>query len=88
MRRIARTHSKAIFRQLSQTEGATGVKTIIENHDAWLHNADVQAEITVATRLAVLNRPRGEVTAQRIARQRQSLAALTTRLPHRLSHAG
>jgi len=70
MRTLSSEHSKGIFRQLASVEGATGVKTIIENHDSWVHNAQVQAEIA-----CLMVRPQPAV-AQRIARNQQALAPL------------
>lgn len=82
------SHTKAIFQQLRATDGATGVKTIIENHDAWLHNEDVCDEITVALRTQLSAQRRPDSVHQRIVAQRDQLARLVTRLPFRLSTAG
>ncbi|MGN6366981.1 MAG: hypothetical protein ACTHN5_01845 [Phycisphaerae bacterium] len=84
----ALTDSKAIFEQLSDTDGAEGVRTVIENHDAWLQNAAVQLNITAAMRAQVARTPRPEIVNRRIELQRQKLQALVTRLPIRLSSAG
>jgi hypothetical protein len=82
------TDSKAIFEQLGDTDGAAGVRTVIENHDAWLQNAAVQLNITAAMRAQVARTPRSEIVNRRIELQRQKLEALVTRLPIRLSSAG
>jgi hypothetical protein len=82
------SHTKAIFQQLRATDGATGVKTIIENHDAWLHNEDVRAAITIALRTQLTAQRRPDSVQQRIAAQRDQLARLATRLPLRLCTAG
>ena len=80
--------TKGIFEQLADTDGSTGVHTVIENHDAWLHNAAVQLHITAAIRTQLARSPRPEITARRIELQRQKLQSLVTRLPIRLSSAG
>ena len=80
--------SKAIFEQLSDTDGAMGVQTVIENHDAWVQNAAVQLNITAVMRAQVTRAPRPELVNRRIELQRQKLESLVTRLPIRLSSAG
>lgn len=78
------SESRAIFAQL-RAEPRAAVRSVIENHDAWLHSASVQAEIdaTITRRLA--GQPRLAAVAQRIAEQRQALAALVVRMP---AHVG
>jgi hypothetical protein len=80
--------SKAIFEQLADTDGAMGVRTVIENHDAWVQNAAVQLNITAAMRAQLARTPRPEIVNRRIELQRQKLQSLVTRLPIRLSSAG
>ena len=86
MRRLS--HTKSIFGQLRDTDGATGVKTIIENHDAWVHNDEVRAEITAALRARVGGQWRGDATMARIEAQRAKLASVVTRLQVRVGAAG
>jgi hypothetical protein len=88
MRKLASEHTKGIFRQLGGVEGATGVKTIIENHDAWVHNAQVQDQITQAMRMQTMHKPRMAGVSERIARNRAALSGLVQRLPMRVGTAG
>jgi len=88
MRTLGSQDSKGIFRQLAAIPGASGVKTIIENHDAWLHNAAAEAEITAQIRAIALYRLRPAEVMARLAAQREALAPLVTRLPMRFSHTG
>lgn len=80
--------SKAIFEQLADTDGAQGVRTVIENHEAWLQNTAVQLNISAAMRAQLARMPRPELVSRRIEKQRQALQSLVTRLPLRLSSAG
>ena len=80
------SHTKAIFQQLGNTPGGQGVKTIIENHDAWLHNDEIQISVALRAQLVAQRRP--ESVARRIEAQRSRLDRLVTRLPMRLSTAG
>ncbi len=88
MSRLSSETSRGIFHQLANVPGGSGVKTVIENHDAWLHNLAAEIEITSAIRAAAAHRLRPARIARRLARQRQSLASLVTHLPARLSTAG
>lgn len=81
-------NSRAIFRQLAAVPGASGVKTIIENHDAWLHSEETEAEITAALRLEAVCRPRSASLNARLEANRQALSSLVVQLPSRLAHAG
>ncbi|HUO10849.1 MAG TPA: hypothetical protein VM008_21280 [Phycisphaerae bacterium] len=81
------SHTRDIFEQLADTDGATGVRTIIENHDAWLNNSAVQHHINAAIRTQLARSARAEIVTRRIELQRQRLQALITRLPIRLSSA-
>ena len=82
------THqSKALFRQLADAPGPSGVKTLIENHDAWLNNTAIQSEISVALRHQLTHTPRPTETAQRITNQRRALAVLAIPLPVKLAHS-
>ena len=76
--------TSAIFAQLAAIPGTQAVKTLIENHDAWSHCDTVQA--LARARLAA--GPRSVMQEARIARQRQALAPLVTRLPMRYASAG
>jgi hypothetical protein len=79
---------RGLFHQLAHTPGSAGVKTIIENHDAWLHNHELSALVSPAMRLEIVHRARAAGLTERIATQRAALAPLLTRLPRRLSDAG
>lgn len=87
MRQIQSEQSRGIFRQLANLSEPTGVKTVIENHDAWLHNADVEEEIALAL-LALEHRSRPAETTKKMQAQRQALAGLVTRVPCRIASAG
>ena len=82
--------TQAIFRQLAHAHGpaSDNVKTVIENHDAWLHNADAQIAVSAALRLHLARSPRPESVTRRIFQQRASLDALVTRVATRFSSAG
>ena len=88
MRELSSQQSKGIFRQIAEVDGAQGVKTVIENHDAWVHNDEVLEAIDAAMQMAAAARPRGPELTQRIARQRAALGSLVTRVPLRFSNAG
>ena len=86
--------SQAVFEQLASLEasgseaGGGAVKCIIENHDAWIHNCQIETLLNAAHRLQIARSQRDEVVAARIRRQRASLGTLITRLPQRISSAG
>ena len=83
--------SKLIFQQLGQADDAApggGVHTIIENHDAWTHNASILSQLSVGLRTHLTRATRPALVAQRIARQQQRLQSLITTLPTRLPAAG
>lgn len=80
--------SKGVFAQLSNVAGGAGVKVVIENHDAWLHNAETYAEVSAAVRLQAQHAARNQATAARLEKQRQALAALAIKLPVRQASAG
>lgn len=88
MRSLSSQQSKGIFRQLADVAGGAGVKMVIENHDAWVHNDEVEAEITIALCQATAARPRTPELSRRLAAQRRALAPLVNILPSALSHAG
>ena len=75
-----------VFAQLARTPGSGGVKTIIENHDAWTHADAVYARLDLALR-ARLEQSTDALRKARIERQRHALAPLVTRLPSRTSAA-
>lgn len=79
--------SKALFRQIAGAPGPSGVKALIENHDAWLNNGSVQQEITAALRHQLTHTPRPADIAQRITNQARALSGLAIALPVRLSHS-
>ena len=82
------SNTKAIFEQLADTDGSEGVHTIIENHDAWLHNTAIQIKIDAAMRAKLARAPRPESVSRQIDLQRRKLQCLVTRLPLRISSAG
>ena len=88
MSRLSSETSRGIFRQLADVAGGSGVKTVIENHDAWLHNDATEAEITSAIRAEAAYRSRPPEIARRIDAQRRALVGLVTALPARISTAG
>jgi hypothetical protein len=77
-----------MFGQLADTDGAQGVKTLIETHDAWVNNAAVLSEITAAMRAQLARTQRAESVTRRILRQRDVLARLAVGLPKRARSAG
>ena len=83
--------SKLIFQQLAQADDAApggGVRTIIENHDAWTHNASILSQLSIALRTHLTYASRPAPISQRIARQQRRLQSLVTTLPTRLPAAG
>jgi hypothetical protein len=79
--------TQALFAQLAAIPSEGAVQSIIENHDAWTHNAASLAAITPALR-ARLAASRDAVTRARIAAQTQRIRPLLTRLPSRAAAAG
>jgi hypothetical protein len=75
-----------VFAQLANTPGSGGVKTIIENHDAWTHADAVFARLDMTLR-ARLEQSTDALRKARIERQRHALASLVTRLPSRKAAA-
>jgi hypothetical protein len=75
-----------LFAQLARTPGSGGVKTIIENHDAWTHADSVYARLdrTLRTRLEQCS---DALRKARIDHQRHTLAPLVTRLSSRSAAA-
>lgn len=88
MQVYARQSSQAIFRQLGEVKEPEAVHTLIENHDAALHNeiALVQLNATVRTRLSAQSRD-PELIA-RIARNRAALRPLIMNLSRAQLQAG
>jgi hypothetical protein len=80
--------SREIFRQLADVDGNAGVRTLIETHDAWVHNTAVLTQIDAVVRMQVARSPRPESIEDRIARQRQALSALVMKLPRKNRTAG
>jgi len=78
--------TQALFGQLAAIPGALGVKTLIENHDAWAHSEALPAMAAAWARLAAL--PQSPALAARITRQRKALEPLVTRLSVRYASAG
>ena len=78
--------TRALFAQLAAIPGALGVKTLIENHDAWAHSEALPAMTVAWARVAAM--PRNPALEARIARQRQVLEPLVTRLSMRYASAG
>ncbi len=52
------SHTKEIFQQLADVDAPMGVKTIIENHDAWVHSDPIRRQITAALRTQLAHAPR------------------------------
>ena len=75
-----------VFAQLARTPGSGGVKTVIENHDAWTH-ADATYVALNATLRARLEQSADVLHKARIERQRQALTPLVTRLASRTAAA-
>jgi hypothetical protein len=88
MRHLASEQSRNIFRQIAAVPGPAAVKTVIENHDAWLHNQDAVDELDAMLRRAVECRHRTDEQTRRIAAQRQALSAVAVVLPRSLANAG
>lgn len=88
MQAYARQDSQAIFRQLGEVKEPEAVHTLIENHDAALHNEItlIQLSTTVRTRLGTQSRD-PELTA-RIARNRAALRPLIINLSRAQLQAG
>ena len=78
--------TQALFGQLAAIPGALGVKTLIENHDAWAHGEAMATMAAAWARVAAM--PRNPALEARIARQRQALEPLVTRLSVRYAAAG
>jgi hypothetical protein len=78
--------TQSLFAQLAAVPGAQGVKTLIENHDAWTHSETLAALKAAWTRLAA--QPRDPALQTRIARQQKTLAPLLTRLSVSYASAG
>jgi hypothetical protein len=85
MRMLHESHD--IFQQLAQSDGPAGVKVLIENHDAWLHNQEADAPLIAALRVAAAQSVRDPARASRIERQRHNLQHLVTRLRIRTAAA-
>jgi len=84
-----RTDSKAIFLQMrALPPGSAGVRSIIENHDAWLNGAATWFHIDAAAKAELQCRATTGPQAPRIQAQRRALQSLVTPLPMRLSTAG
>jgi len=80
--------TKQIFEQLADTDGSHGVKTLIETHDAWVHNEAVLSQISVAMRAQLARTHRPDAVARRIQQQRETLARLVLGRPQRSRSAG
>jgi len=79
--------SQDIFAQLAQTDGAQGVKTIIENHDAWSNSEVVQAAVHthIWGRMGLAKDP---VRLAKVERQRAALRSLVVHPATRTLAAG
>jgi hypothetical protein len=75
-----------VFAQLSRTHGSEGVRSVIENHDAWTNAESIEKALNAALR-ARLEHASDALQAARVARQRHALAPLVTRLPARQATA-
>ena len=70
---LSSQQSKGIFRQLADVDGGAGVKTVIENHDAWVHNESIAAEINATIVLAAAGKQRSDAVRDKILHQRALL---------------
>jgi hypothetical protein len=80
--------TREIFTQVADTDGAAGVRVVIETHDAWMQGAEVLVGLTPALRAQVERMSRPAAVAARIARQRAALTPLVTRIGARAIKAG
>jgi hypothetical protein len=77
--------TRALFQQIAQIEG-DGVKTLIENHDAWLHNGTSVAAANVAGRMLRAQLP--PAAGKQVAAQRNRLSPLLIRRQAPIASAG
>jgi len=78
--------TQSLFAQLAAVPGTQGVKTLIENHDAWTHSETLAALRAAWSRLTA--QPRDPALQARITRQQKTLAPLITRLSVPYASAG
>lgn len=84
-------NSAAIFQQLAalrDVADSAGVKTVIENHDAWLHAEHAERSIPVLAKAQVAYLRSTHPDQPRLERQCRQLSSLVVRLPVRVSLAG
>jgi len=85
---LALADTKEIFEQLADTDGSMGVVTLIETHDAWVNNAAVISQISLAMRAQLARTHRSDPLMRRIERQRKALAAMVVMVPGRVGAVG
>lgn len=83
-----RHDSQAIFRQLGEVKEPNAVHTLIENHDAVLHNDVALSQLNALTRARLDSQARSPEVAARIARQRAALRPLVVSLSQMQLRAG
>lgn len=88
MQSYPRHDSQAIFRQLGEVKSPDAVHTLIENHDATLHNEQAWQELSTLTLAKLSSAPRDPEIAARIARQRAALRPLVVNLSRKQLQAG
>ncbi len=79
--------TQLLFAQLAAIPGEGAVKTLIENHDAWTHNAATARALNVGLRARAAALSRIPAAQAQIAAQRRALRPLLTRLPALLASA-
>lgn len=84
----SRQNSQAIFRQLGEYPEPNAVHTLIENHDAVLHNDHVLSQINAQVVAQLKNRSVEPQLAAKIAHQRAALAPLVVSLAQTQLRAG
>ena len=80
--------TKALFAQLADIPGTQGVKTLIENHDAWHHNDRILTAADATLRSRLINLQTDPVCLARIQQQRLRLQTLATQIGQRYASAG
>jgi len=88
MKSPSRHDSQALFRQLSQVPEPGAVHTLIENHDAALHNEQILMRLSTMTLARMGCKPRDAQIAARIAKQRAALRPLVMNLSQSQLQAG
>jgi hypothetical protein len=79
--------TQLLFGQLAASPAEGTVKTLIENHDAWTHNAATARALNVTLRARIAGLARIPAAQAQIVAQRRALRPLLTRLPAILASA-